>query len=193
MATGTGLFAISIFFHRVYKLSILHWTKSQQCGVLIWLGSLIYVMKDCTICMAAEYNCHIKICMFYSFRTWTKHALNAFALFHATGSLHLFENFEQFNVYTHYSVFQWAVQSTEYSDFYVFCNVHCDIIMQHEPIKCALFKLILPPPNLWRLLHVLNCPENEPMRFETCRRCQKLKNWIKILVWKVCILLVHVA
>ena len=132
-----------IFFHRVYKLSILHWTKSQQCGVLIWLGSLIYVMKDCTICMAAQYNCHIKICMFYSFRTWTKHALNAFALFRATGSLHLFENFEQFNVYTHYSVFQWAVQSTEYSDFYVFCNVHCKIIMQHEPIKCALFKLIL--------------------------------------------------
>jgi len=56
---------------------------------------------------------------------------------------HLFENFEQFNVYTHNTVFQWAEQSTEYSDFYVFRTVHCDIIMQHKSMKCTLFKLIL--------------------------------------------------
>jgi len=35
---------------------------------------------------------------------------------------HLFENFEQFNVYTHNTVFQWAAQSTGYSDFYVFLH-----------------------------------------------------------------------
>jgi len=40
-------------------------------------------------------------------------------------------------------MFQGAVQLTEYSDFYVFCTIHCDTIMQHEPIKCILFKLIL--------------------------------------------------
>jgi len=28
--------------------------------------------------------------------------------------------------------------------------------------------------NFLRLLHVSNCPENEPMRFETYRRRQKL-------------------
>ena len=39
-------------------------------------------------------------------------------------------------------MFQWAEQSTGYSDFYVFCAVHCDIFMQHEPMKFALFKLI---------------------------------------------------
>jgi len=33
---------------------------------------------------------------------------------------HLFENSEQFNVYTQNTVLQSAVQSTEYSDFYVF-------------------------------------------------------------------------
>jgi len=56
---------------------------------------------------------------------------------------HLFENFEQFIVYTHNTVFQLAVQLTEYSDFYVFCTMHCNTIMQHEPMKCILFKLIL--------------------------------------------------
>ena len=40
---------------------------------------------------------------------------------------------------------------------------------------------------------VLNRPKNEPMRFEKCRRHQKFKNWIEVLIWKVCISLVHVA
>jgi len=56
---------------------------------------------------------------------------------------HLFENSEQFNVYTHNTVFQWAEQSTEYSDLYIFCTMHCDIIMQHEQMKCARFKVML--------------------------------------------------
>jgi hypothetical protein len=75
-------------------------------------------------------------------------------------------------------VFQWAVQSTEYSDSYVFCTVHCDIIMQHEPMRCAIFKLILQFNfSIADVFYVLNCPETEPMRFGTRRRCQKLKNW----------------
>ena len=41
---------------------------------------------------------------------------------------------------------------------------------------------------------VYSClPENEPTRFEPCRRHQKLKKWIKVLIWKVRISLVCVA
>jgi hypothetical protein len=56
---------------------------------------------------------------------------------------HLFEIFEQFSVYTHNTVFQWAVQSTKHSDLYSFPNMYCDIIMQQEPMKYTLFKLTL--------------------------------------------------
>ena len=34
--------------------------------------------------------------------------------------------------------------------------------------------------------------EDEPMRFETCSRRRKLKNWTEVLIWKVCISLVYV-
>jgi len=38
-----------------------------------------------------------------------------------------------------------------------------------------------------------NClPDDKPMGFETCRRRQKLKKCIKLLMWKVCISLVYV-
>jgi hypothetical protein len=36
-------------------------------------------------------------------------------------------------------------------------------------------------------------PEKESTRFEVCRRRQKLCNWIKVLIWNVCISLAHVA
>jgi len=65
-----------------------------------------------------------------------------FSLFHATGTLPTtFENFGQF-MFTHITQWSSELQSTEYSDSYVFA-LCCDIIMQHEPMKCALFKLIL--------------------------------------------------
>jgi len=57
--------------------------------------------------------------------------------------LNTLKNFEEFSVYKHNTVFQWAAQATEYSDFYVFCTVYCDIIMQHEQMKFSLFQLIL--------------------------------------------------
>ena len=99
-----------------------------------------------------------------------------FSLFHATGSLPTTFTWEF-----------WAIQCLHIQHsvtvsctinrilFYVFCTVHCDIIMQHEPMKCALSKLLLWF-NFWYLLHVSNCPENEPLKFETYRRRQKL-NW----------------
>ena len=55
-----------------------------------------------------------------------------FSLFHATGSLPTTrENSEQFNIYTHNTVFHRTAQSTEYS--FVFCTMYCDI--QGQPIK----------------------------------------------------------
>ncbi len=54
---------------------------------------------------------------------------------------YLFENSEQLNVYTHNTAFQWAVQLTEYPDYYVFCTVHCDVIMQDEPMKRTIFQI----------------------------------------------------
>jgi len=41
-ATGTGLFAISIFFHRVYKLSILH-CKSKWS--IVWCVDLTWFLN----------------------------------------------------------------------------------------------------------------------------------------------------
>ena len=97
-------------------------------------------------------------------------------------------------VYTHNRVFQCAVLSTEYSDFYVSCIVHWDIITQHEPMKHTFqINILIQFFLFWCLLHVLNHPENEPLRFKTCIRHQKLKNWIKVLIWRVCILLVYVV
>ena len=46
------------------------------------------------------------------------------------------------SMFTHITQWSSELQSTEYSDSYVFA-LCCDIIMQHEPMKCALFKLIL--------------------------------------------------
>ena len=39
--------------------------------------------------------------------------------------------------------------------------------------------------NFWCLLQVLNHPENEPKRFEICRRHKKLKIWISIYLKSV--------
>ena len=61
-----------------------------------------------------------------------------------------------------------------------------NILMQHEPMKCTLCKLILKF-NFWCLLHVLNLLGSFSGWFEICRKCQILKNWIKVLIWKVCI------
>ena len=47
--------------------------------------------------------------------------------------------------------------------------------------------------NFLCLLHVSNRLENEPLKFETRRRHQKLKNLMKVLILKVCISLVHDA
>jgi len=43
------------------------------------------------------------------------------------------------------------------------------------------------------LLHVSNLSGSFSGKFETHRRRQTLKNWIKVLIWKVCISLVHGA
>jgi len=55
---------------------------------------------------------------------------------------HLFENFEHFNVYTYNTVF---LSYTINRIFWLlcFCSVHGDIIMQQEPMKRTLFKLML--------------------------------------------------
>ena len=61
------------------------------------------------------------------------------------------------------------------------------------------YRNTLPAARRFAPMHVntphKNCvynwlPEDEPMRFETSRRCQKCKSWIKALVWNVCISLV---
>jgi len=122
-AIGTGLFIISIFFHRVYKLSILHWTKMLNC-VMCWFDLVHESMKwrivesvwqfttlshsDLHALILQDLNkAHCK-CIF-PYTMLLDHKLS-----------HLFEIFEQFNIYTHNTVFQWAVQSTEYSDLYAF-------------------------------------------------------------------------
>ena len=74
----------------------------------------------------------------------------------------------------------------------VFYSHNVNILMQHETMKCELFKLVLWF-NFWRLLYVLSLMGSFSGQFETCSKCQKLKNWIKVLIWKVWISLVHVA
>jgi len=109
-----------------------------------------------------------------------------FSLFHATGSLttHLFENFEQFNVYTHNTV-------------PVSCTVNriCWLLFLH----CALRYNYATWTNevhtfqintLIQFLTPSTCFEPSwewSMRFKTYRQCQKLKNLIKVLIWKVSI------
>jgi hypothetical protein len=157
-ATGTGLFAISILFHMVYKLSILHWTKMVK-SMACWFDLVHYSMQwkpveskwqltTLSHCGLHDLILHDlnKACFKYIF-------LYSILLDHYLP--HLLENSEKFNVYTYHTMFQWAVQSTEYSDLYVCCTVHCDIIMQHEPMKCTLFKLIL-----W--FNFLRLPRFEP-------------------------------
>jgi len=53
--------------------------------------------------------------------------------------------------------------------------MHCDVIMQHEPMKCTVLQIntLIQRFNFWRL-RVSFRPENELVRFKTYRRRQKL-------------------
>jgi len=82
--------------------------------------------------------------------------------------------------------------------FYVFCTLHCDVFMQHKPKKCAhlkfihlfsfsifdifyMFRASVVHPQEASCKHIIqnrvdSClPDDEPIRFETRRRRQKLK------------------
>ena len=111
-----------------------------------------------------------------------------FTLFHATGSLPATFIWEFWAIQCLHTKHSAPVSCTINRIFWLlcFCSVHCNIIMQNEPMKCALLQIntLIQCFNCWCLLHVSNRPENEPMRFKTFRRGQKLKNWIKVLNWK---------
>jgi hypothetical protein len=68
-----------------------------------------------------------------------------FSLFHATGSLpiiliRILSN----SVFTHIRQCSGELNNQHnILTFMFFCTVHCDIIMQQKPMKCALFKLML--------------------------------------------------
>jgi hypothetical protein len=127
-ATGTGILAISIFFHRVYKISILHWKPKWA---IVWCVDLTWFINPCNEGMYNLYgssqHCHIKICILQSFRTWTKHALNAFFSIPSTDHYlsYLFENFEQYNIYTQHKV---PVTCKINKIFWLLCFAPCIVI-----------------------------------------------------------------
>jgi hypothetical protein len=136
---------------------------------------------SCLLYFGTQWKQYTQKCNFqHTFiRHWNliEHALNAFFSIPCNWiiSYHIYLRIEHFNVYTHNTVFQWAVQSTEYSDL---CFLHHALWYNYatwtNEMRFSFF-------NFWRLLHVSNHPENEPTRFETCKRYQKLKNWINPL------------
>ena len=72
---------------------------------------------------------------------------------------------------------------------YVPCTLYNMYMYVHIFVKCVPVHVNIPHRSAFN-----NCiSEDEPVNFETCRRRQNLKNWIKVLSWKMCISLVYVA
>ena len=72
--------------------------------------------------------------------------------------------------------------------FWLLCFFHCELWYNYATCTNEMhtfqINTFFPFLNFWCLLHVSNRPENEPMRFETRRRHKKMKDWIKILIFK---------
>jgi len=86
-------------------------------------------------------HCYIKICMLLSFRTEIKHALNAFLSIPCYWIItyHIYLRILSNSIFTHMAQFSSELYNQQNILNFVFCTVHCDIIIQHEPMKCVLF------------------------------------------------------
>jgi len=96
-----------------------------------------------------------------------------FSLFHATGSLSTIFIWEFWT-----SVFQWAVKSTEYSFMFLYLALWYNYATWTNEMQTFQINTWIQFFNFRHFLHVSNCPENEPMRSETCS--QKLNRRINL-------------
>jgi len=102
---------------------------------------------------------------------------------------HLFGNFNQFSVYTHNTVFQWAVQSTEHSDFALWHNYatwtdETRIFQINTLFNFFVFDFFY----VFQTFLSMN-----PRGSKHAEDIKNWKKWIKVLIWKECISLVHAA
>ena len=125
-AIGTGIFAILIFFHRVYKLSILHWKPKWS---IVWCVDLTWFINQHAVILQDLNKACFK-CIFFSVPCYW------------IITYHIYLRILSNSMFTHTTQCSSELYNQQNILTYVFCTVHCDIIRQHEPMKWALFKLM---------------------------------------------------
>jgi hypothetical protein len=133
-------------------------------------------------------HCHIQICMRWSSRIWTKHTVNVFFPIprYWIITYHIYLRFLSNSMFIH--ITQCSNELYNQQNILTFMLLQ-HVIMHQGPMKCTLFKLTLQFNFIifdvfymfWTVLRL------NPRGLKHA----DVKNWIEVLIWKVCIMLVH--